>query len=167
MTTANNLLRAYEDLKTGRLTRRAFLERAAALGAGLPLVYFLAQTGSRRASAQDATPVAAPTVGTEGQIRGSGGNLKILQWQAPTTLSVHTSGSFKDMLPAALVTEPLMHYLPDGTAIPNLVKEVPTVENGLLAEDLLSVTYNLLEGVKWSDGEPFTAQDVVFTWHWI
>jgi peptide/nickel transport system substrate-binding protein len=65
-----------------------------------------------------------------------------------------------------LVLEPLMHYLTDATLIPNLVKEVPTVENGLLAEDLTSVTYNLLEGVTWSDGTPFTANDVRFTWEW-
>jgi peptide/nickel transport system substrate-binding protein len=29
------------------------------------------------------------------------------------------------------------------------------------------VTYNLLDGVVWSDGEPFTAEDVVFTWQWV
>ena len=31
------------------------------------------------------------------------------------------------------------------------------------ADDLLSVTFTLREGVLWSDGEPFTAEDVVFT----
>lgn len=31
------------------------------------------------------------------------------------------------------------------------------------SDDLLSVTFNLREGVLWSDGEPFTADDVVFT----
>lgn len=31
------------------------------------------------------------------------------------------------------------------------------------SEDLMSVTYNLREGVKWSDGEDFNADDVVFT----
>ncbi len=60
-----------------------------------------------------------------------------------------------------------MHYLPDGTLIPNLITEVPTVENGLLAEDLKSVTYKLLDGVTWADGEPLTADDVVFTWEWV
>ncbi len=33
-----------------------------------------------------------------------------------------------------------MHYLPDGTVIPNLVEQVPTVENGLLKEDLTGFT---------------------------
>ena len=35
-----------------------------------------------------------------------------------------------------------------------------------LAADLKSVTYHLVEGVKWSDGEPFTANDVVFTFNY-
>ena len=32
-----------------------------------------------------------------------------------------------------------------------------------VAPDLLSVTYHLRQGVKWSDGQDFTADDVVFT----
>lgn len=35
-----------------------------------------------------------------------------------------------------------------------------------IAEDLLSVTYTLREGVKWSDGEDFNADDVVFTFEY-
>jgi peptide/nickel transport system substrate-binding protein len=35
-----------------------------------------------------------------------------------------------------------------------------------LGADLKSVTYHLAEGVKWSDGEPFTANDVVFTFNY-
>ena len=169
MAAQSDLRTLYDALKQGRLSRRAFLERAAALGVAAPVSLFLIQAAG--VSAQEATPTAgigaAPAVGTEGQERGAGGELRLIQWQAPTTLSLHTSASFKDMLAAALVTEPLIHFLPDGTPIPCLVKEIPSFENGLLAEDLLSVTYNLLEGVVWSDGEPLTANDVVFTWQWI
>ena len=32
------------------------------------------------------------------------------------------------------------------------------------SEDLLSLTYHLRKGVKWSDGTPFTADDVVFSY---
>ncbi len=105
-----------------------------------------------------------PAEGMDGRTRGEGGELKLIQWQAPSMLSPHVSTGEKDYLAAQLIVEPLMHYLPDGTLIPNLITEVPTVENGLLAEDLKSVTYKLLDGVTWADGEPLTADDVLFTW---
>lgn len=156
----------YSEFTAGRLTRRSFLERAAALGVAAPVALFLARTAG--AAAQDAAPPgSAPSSGTEGQTRGAGGTLKLLQWQAPTTLNMQLAGSFKDQLASCLVTEPLIHFLPDGTPIPCLVKEVPSQENGLVSEDLKTVTYNLLEGVLWSDGRPFTAHDVVFTWKWV
>ncbi|MGH2530663.1 MAG: peptide ABC transporter substrate-binding protein [Thermomicrobiales bacterium] len=159
--------RLYEELQAGAVSRREFLRRATALGVGVPVTMFiLNSTRAGRASAQDA-PTGRPLEGVEGMERGAGGELKLLQWQAATTLSPHTATGTKDFLAASLVLEPLMSYLPDASVVPTLVKEVPSVENGLLAEDLTSVTYNLLEGVLWSDGEPFTANDVVFTHQWI
>ncbi|HIC89964.1 MAG TPA: peptide ABC transporter substrate-binding protein, partial [Anaerolineae bacterium] len=41
---------------------------------------------------------------------------------------------------------------------------VPTVQNGGVSEDGLTITYHLLDNVVWSDGEPFTCDDVKFTW---
>ena len=109
----------------------------------------------------------APAVGMDGRTRGEGGELKLIQWQAPSSLSPHVSTGTKESLAASPSSSHLMHYLPDGTLIPSLITEVPTVENKLLREDLKSVTYKLQDGVKWADGEPFTADDVVFTTHWI
>jgi peptide/nickel transport system substrate-binding protein len=103
----------------------------------------------------------------EGRTRGEGGELRLIQWQAPTTANAHTGTGTKDFLAGQLVQEPLLEYMPDGSIFARLVTEVPSVENGLLAEDLSSVTFKLLEGVTWSDGEPFTANDVVFTWQWV
>ena len=34
-----------------------------------------------------------------------------------------------------------------------------------ISEDGLTVTFHLREGIKWSDGEPFTADDVLFTYN--
>src|SRR5699024_11236298 len=101
-----------------------------------------------------------PEHGTEGQERGGGGQLNLMQWQAPTSLSPHVVTGSKDFMAAMLTVEPLVHYSADSTMIPNLVAEIPSFENGLLAEDLTSVTFNLLPDVDWSDGEPFTADDV-------
>jgi len=170
----------FEDYKAGRLSRRHFVERATALGMGAGVALYCVNAVPV-AAAQEASPGAAaggdalvpgtaadrPTAGTESQQRGAGGDLRIIQWQAPSHLSGPTATGDKDNLGASLVSESLLLRLPDGRLIPNLVKEVPTVENGLLAEDFTSVTYNLLEGVLWSDGQPFTANDVVFTWRWI
>lgn len=36
-----------------------------------------------------------------------------------------------------------------------------------LADDLKSITFKLREGLKWSDGEPLTADDVVFTYDYL
>lgn len=64
----------------------------------------------------------------------------------------------------SFVIEGLLGVDPDGNRYPVLAKEVPTVENGLISEDGLTITYNLLEDVTWSDGEPFTCDDVLFTY---
>ncbi len=47
---------------------------------------------------------------------------------------------------------------------PELATEVPTKENGGLSEDGLTWTFHIREGVKWTDGQPLTAKDVVFTY---
>ncbi len=159
--------RVYQDLKAGRITRREFIARATSLGVGLPIVLFVLNAVKVQGAAAQSAPAGRPAVGTENIQRGAGGELKILQWQAATHLSLHNSTGTKDSLAASLITEPLMNYLPDGTLIPNLVTEVPSVENGLLSPDLKTVTYKLRPDVKWSDGEPFTADDVIFTWQWI
>jgi len=59
--------------------------------------------------------------------------------------------------------EGLLGVNPDGDRFPVLAAEVPSVENGLVSEDGMTVTYNLKEGVVWSDGEAFTCDDVLFT----
>jgi peptide/nickel transport system substrate-binding protein len=152
--------------------RRRLVQAAGALGVGAALA-------GRGALAQDATPGASPeaspvaasserpAAGTDTQTRGAGDELRLLIWQAPSVAAAHSSTGDKDFLAAALVSEPLLHFLPDGTIIPNLVTAVPSVENGLLAEDLSTATFSLLPDVLWSDGEPFTSRDVQFTWQWV
>jgi peptide/nickel transport system substrate-binding protein len=165
----------HKELRTGKITRREFTLRALALGVGMPIISFIlrAESAGAQAGRQIGWGVAAqaasgpPAEGMDGRTRGEGGELRLIQWQAPSLLSPHVSTGEKDNLAAQPILEPLMHYLPDGTLIPNLVTEVPTVENGLLGEDLKSVTYKLLDGVTWADGEPLTADDVLFTWEWV
>jgi peptide/nickel transport system substrate-binding protein len=165
----------HKALQAGEMSRREFTLRALALGVAMPVISFVLRAESAKAmpgrhigwSIAAQGVAGAPAEGMDGRTRGEGGELKLIQWQAPSMLSPHVSTGEKDYLAGQLIVEPLMHYLPDGTLIPHLITEVPTVENGLLAEDLKSVTYKLLDGVTWADGEPLTADDVVFTYEWI
>jgi peptide/nickel transport system substrate-binding protein len=170
------------SLQAGNISRRQFMARSAALGIGTGMALFIANAASTLASGgstrngfaiyQDAsaTPGATggpPAVGMEGLTRGAGPELRMVQWQGATMLNAHRSTGTKDFLCADIINEPLMRYLPDGSLYANLAADVPSVEAGTLAEDLSSATFKLKEGVVWSDGTPFTAKDVRFTWQWI
>jgi peptide/nickel transport system substrate-binding protein len=96
--------------------------------------------------------------------RGGDGDLKILYWQAASTLNPYLSGIAKEVDAAALVLEPLARFDPAGNLVPLLATAIPTKENGGISADLSTITWKLRPGVKWSDGSPFTAADVVFTW---
>lgn len=138
-----------------------------------------AKTGYRNGFAvyqgADGTPAASPESGapgrsaenTENQTRGEGGELRLIQWQAPTLMSPHVSSGTKDFLAAQIVLEPLILYTPEATMIPNLVTEVPSIEAGTLAEDLTWVELSLVPDITWSDGEPLTSADVAFTIDWV
>ena len=55
----------------------------------------------------------------------------------------------------------------DANWIGELATEVPTLENGGVSEDGLTITYKLRDGVTWHDGEPVTSADVKATWEMI
>jgi len=52
---------------------------------------------------------------------------------------------------------------PHNEPVPELALAVPTKANGGISADGHTITYHLRRGVKWSDGRPFDADDVVFT----
>ncbi len=169
--TRGPLRELFDSYASGKINRRRFAQGATALGLSTPMVSLL----SSRVAAQDATPVATPVgealtrpeVGTEGQTRGAGGDLNIIQWQAPTLLSPHVSTGVKDFLGAVPVIEPLIHYLSDSSMVPNLLSKMPSQADGDLADDLTWVTLSLMPDVTWSDGTPFTTADVAFTIDWV
>jgi peptide/nickel transport system substrate-binding protein len=141
-------------VKTGRLSRRDFVQRMILLGLTAPFAtQLLVNAGV--AMAQSTAP--APTQ------RGGGGVLRVLWWQSPTLLNPHFAVGTKDQDGARMFYEPLASWDPDGVLVPVLAAELPSVENGGVAKDGRSVTWKLKQGVTWHDGVPFTADDVVFT----
>ncbi|HVR78264.1 MAG TPA: peptide ABC transporter substrate-binding protein, partial [Acidimicrobiia bacterium] len=110
-----------------------------------------------------ATDTTEPATGGEA---GAGGELILQQWQAPSGLNPYLSGGTKELLASSLVLEPLAEFSPEGELVAAMAEDVPTVENGGIAEDLLSITWTLKEGLMWSDGSAVTAEDVVFTYEY-
>ncbi len=47
--------------------------------------------------------------------------------------------------------------------IPDLITEIPTVDNGGISADYLVYTYHLRPDARWHDGQPVTSADVKFT----
>ena len=90
----------------------------------------------------------------------------ILYWQAVSILNPYLSGGTKDFDAAALILEPLASIDPDGVVVPTLAESIPTLENGGVSEDLMSITWKLKDGVMWSDGSPLTVDDAIFTWQY-
>ena len=146
------------DVKDGRLDRRAFVQRMIALGLTAPMASQILAIGGV-AMAQSPAPY-KPTK------RGGGGPLKLLWWQGPTLLNPHFATGTKDQDASRIFYEPLASWDVDGNLNPILAAELPSIQNGGLAADGKSVTWKLKPGVKWHDGKPFTADDVVFNWEY-
>jgi len=98
--------------------------------------------------------------------RGKGGALRIVIPRAPETLNSHLTGWAWDVDAARLILEPLAAIGPDGSPIPVLAAAIPTLANGGVTKDFMSVTWKLKPGITWSDGSPLTAGDVVFTYQY-
>jgi peptide/nickel transport system substrate-binding protein len=144
------------DVKDGRMPRRDFLKRMAAVGLTAPLANQLLAFGGV-AMAQSKFEY-KPTK------RGGGGPLKVLFWQAPTLLNPHFAVGTKDQNAARIFYEPLASWDPEGNLVATLAAEIPSRENGGISADGTSVTWKLKKDVVWHDGKPFTADDCVFNW---
>jgi peptide/nickel transport system substrate-binding protein len=92
--------------------------------------------------------------------------LTIIYWQAASILTPYLSSGTKDIDASAIILEPLANIGADGEFVPVLATDIPTVANGGVSEDLTSITWTLRDDVLWSDGTPFTADDVIFTWEY-
>jgi peptide/nickel transport system substrate-binding protein len=59
----------------------------------------------------------------------------------------------------------LARYDQNNRPVPELATVIPTRENGGISADGRTITWHIRKGVRWSDGAPFDADDVVFTTH--
>jgi peptide/nickel transport system substrate-binding protein len=145
-----------EEVKQGTVSRRSFVRTMIGLGLTAPLAgQMLAFSGVAQAAAgSDWKPTK----------RGGGGALKMLWWQGATLLNPHFAVGTKDQDGSRIFYEALAGWDAEGNLEPFLAAEIPSLENGGVAKDGMSVTWKLKQGVKWHDGHPFTAEDCIFNW---
>lgn len=57
-----------------------------------------------------------------------------------------------------------VRYNSKAQPVPDALREIPTVANGDVSKDGLTLKYKLRTNMKWQDGEPVTCNDLKFTW---
>ena len=97
-------------------------------------------------------------------------------WTQPDTLRLNVLASPHSLNPllntnqeetilGSLAFDGLVSADRDLRLVPELASEVPTIANGGISRDGLTVTYKLRHGVTWHDGAPFTSADVAFSFN--
>ncbi|MFK7857765.1 MAG: ABC transporter substrate-binding protein [Granulosicoccus sp.] len=89
--------------------------------------------------------------------QSAGGTMVMIAQPEPPSLAPYLSTSGPIGLVAPKVYNGLLDYDLDLNPVPELASSYEVSDDGL------TVTFNLQEGVKWHDGEPFTSADVQFT----
>src|SRR5437879_3639932 len=94
----------------------------------------------------------------------AGGVLKFYFFDSPASMSIHEEATIAAQGPMMGVFNNLVLYKQDvpqsglQSIVPDLAREWSW------DEDKTQLTFRLREGVKWHDGKPFTAKDVLCTW---
>ena len=120
-------------------------------------------TATPTAAPKPTVAAAQPTAAPAANAPKKGGKVVLAVWQSPVTLNWNLGTQTVMDVVNSFIVEGLTKVIPDGSRIPNLVKEVPTVQNGGVSADGKTITYHLLSGLLWSDGKPFTCEDVKYT----
>jgi len=93
-----------------------------------------------------------------------GGTAVLAYYQEPELLLPYVSTQTVAQIWERFMYRGLVDTNPAGEYIPDLAVEVPSVKNGGVSEDGLTITYHLKDNIVWSDGDPFDCEDVVFTY---
>ena len=105
-----------------------------------------------------ATNTAAPTATSAPKI------ITIAYQQEPDNVA----GEYSNMTYSAwldqVVGASLVTWDANNNLVAQLAAEVPSASNGDVSADGLTVTFKLKPNLKWSDGQPLTSKDVLFTW---
>ena len=103
--------------------------------------------------------------GTEGRHAWTqAGVLRFAENADPKTLLVPLGTSAVTGDIASFIFSYAVRFDDKSQPVPDAVSEVPTVENGDVSKDGLTLKYKLRHNIKWHDGQPLTCDDMKFTW---
>ena len=142
---AKNATELVEKLEQHRLNRRQLMQQTAIVGASAAAVaggVTLAPSMTSKASAQDAGT--ALQIGRETEF-------------APIFMPLHTSTGTQTQM-FDLIYSRLLKVRDDLSFVPD------AAESHEVSDDATTFTFKIREGMTWQDGEPFTANDIIFTY---
>jgi len=93
-----------------------------------------------------------------------GGQLIIGVQQEPELLSEILNSMATNNMVCNLLFSKFVKYDDKFQLIPDLITEIPTVENGGVSPDYRTFTYHLRPDARWHDGVPVTSKDARFTY---
>ena len=96
--------------------------------------------------------------------RGHGASIAFNVSEDPHSLNPIQARSDDERQLAHLAFDMLLDVDAHGRPVPALARAVPSRSNGGVSADGRTIVYHLRPGVRWQDGAPFEARDVVFTW---
>jgi peptide/nickel transport system substrate-binding protein len=118
-------------------------------------------------------PAPAAPGATGGGYRASaparpGGTVVLADYEYPESLDPLTAATDLELRLGLLLFAPLWGFDPQLRPYADLAGAVPALDNGgvRVAADgrTTTVDVRLVPGLRWSDGQPITADDVIFTW---
>ncbi|HLU35451.1 MAG TPA: ABC transporter substrate-binding protein [Thermomicrobiales bacterium] len=164
------------ELQSGALDRRAFVQRATALGVSASAAGMIARSASAQDASPAASPAASPVAGTTRSItrdeylawlreqvtfeeaENEGGEIILASTTDISTLNPVTRGDVVALLAIGNLFNTLAFQNPiDGTMVPDLA------DYWEVADDGVTYTFYLNQNATWHDGVPVTADDVVMT----
>jgi peptide/nickel transport system substrate-binding protein len=92
------------------------------------------------------------------------GVLRVAIQQDVKSLNPLLASNTTDVFIGRFMFEPLLTADSKGNPLPMLASVVPTVQNGGISTDGLTVTYHLRKDAKWTDNVPVTSKDVKWSW---
>lgn len=104
-----------------------------------------------------AATVQGPAAAADPTPSAPGGTLVVGIDQDPPTLNVAMSSALQTTVVGPQMLSTLISKDPEGRLVPELA------ESWDISPDGLTYTFQLRRGVTWSDGQPFTSADVVFS----